>query len=397
MAMPGQDLRQTAEGAKGHGRVSWPGELGGACGDLGTFVPLVVGAMTVAGLAPAGVLVGFGVFLMATGLAFGIPLAVQPMKAVSAVLLTGGLGPGELVATGLVTGAVLLALGVTGAIGWVARAVPKSVAAGLQLGLGLAMAWLGLKLIVETPWLGGLALLALLGLMRLPRVPAAPLALVLAFGIAWAAGLTQPPALPAFSFAFPSFHLPGSWGEVWRGILSGVMPQLPLTLTNAVILTALLARELYPDHSQRITEQRLAVGTGLANLLLAPLGAMPMCLGAGGLQAQHRFGARTGAAPVLLGVVLLVLGLCFAEGAAALFAAVPAGAIGALLLVAGSDLALSRRLFDARPDCWPAIGVAAALTVLVNPAAGLAAGCTIEAGRSAAKRLLSRNMGRVPR
>jgi hypothetical protein len=66
MAMPGQDLRQTAEGAKRHGRVSWSGELGGACGDLGTFVPLVVGAITVVGLAPAGVLICFGVFLMAS-------------------------------------------------------------------------------------------------------------------------------------------------------------------------------------------------------------------------------------------------------------------------------------------------------------------------------------------
>jgi len=271
--------------------------------------------------------------------------------------------------------------------------VPKSVAAGLQLGLGLSMAWLGLKLVAETPWLGGLVLAALLGLMRLPRIPAAPLALALGFGMAWAAGLAHPPALPAFSFTLPALHLPGSWGEVWRGILSGVLPQLPLTLTNAVILTAILARELYPDRGHRITERRLAAGTGLANLLLAPLGAMPMCLGAGGLQAQHRFGARTGAAPAMLGLVLLLLGLCFAEGAAALLAAIPAGAIGALLLVAGSDLALSRRLFDARPDCWPAIGVTAALTVAVNPAAGLAAGWAIEAGRGAAKHLTGRGMG----
>jgi MFS superfamily sulfate permease-like transporter len=63
-----------------------------------------------------------------------------------------------------------------------------------------------------------------------------------------------------------------------------------------------------------------------------------------GLQAQHRFGARTGAAPLMFGIVLLLLGLRFADDAAALFATIPAGAVGALLLVAGSDLALSRRL-----------------------------------------------------
>ena len=64
--------------------IGFLGEVGGACGDLGTFVPLVVGGMIVGGLAPAGVLVGFGAFLVAAGLAYGISIAVQPMKAVSA-------------------------------------------------------------------------------------------------------------------------------------------------------------------------------------------------------------------------------------------------------------------------------------------------------------------------
>ena len=69
-------------------------EGSGACGDLGTFIPHVIGAMTVAGLAPAGVLFGFAAFLIATGLFYGLPLPVQPMKAISAVILTGGLRPG---------------------------------------------------------------------------------------------------------------------------------------------------------------------------------------------------------------------------------------------------------------------------------------------------------------
>ena len=46
-------------------------EASGACGDLGTFIPHVIGAMTVAGLAPVGVLFGFGLFLFSTGLFYG--------------------------------------------------------------------------------------------------------------------------------------------------------------------------------------------------------------------------------------------------------------------------------------------------------------------------------------
>lgn len=114
-----------------------------------------------------------------------------------------------------------------------------------------------------------------------------------------------------------------------------------------------------------------------------------MCHGAGGVQAQHRFGARTGLAPVLLGSLLLVLGLGFAAGAAQLFALIPLAAVGALLLVAGGDLALSKRLFDARPSCWPVIAGAAGVTLAFNPAIGLIAGCAGEIMRKAVLRAIN--------
>src|SRR6201998_2113609 len=92
-------------------------EASGACGDLGTFIPHVIGAMTVAGLAPAGVLFGFGAFLISTGLFYGLPIPVQPMKAVSAVILSDGLRPGEVASAGMMLGVVLLVLGTTGLTG----------------------------------------------------------------------------------------------------------------------------------------------------------------------------------------------------------------------------------------------------------------------------------------
>src|SRR5207248_9906555 len=159
--------------------------------------------------------------------------------------------------------------------------------------------------------------------------------------------------------------------------------QLPLTLTNAVIVTASLCRDMFPADAARASERRLALSSGVANLALAPFGAMPMCHGAGGLQAQYRFGARTGLAPILFGLVLLVLALGFADMAAQLFAVVPIGAVGALLIMAGTDLALSRRLFDGRPSCWPVIGVTALITLLINPALALAAGWIAELVRAA--------------
>jgi Molybdate transporter of MFS superfamily len=98
------------------------------------------------------VLFGFGIFLVSTGLFYGLPIPVQPMKAVSAVILTDGLRPGEVAAAGMMLSIILLVLGITGWIGCLARAIPQSVSAGLQLGLGLLMGVLGVKLMLQVPW-----------------------------------------------------------------------------------------------------------------------------------------------------------------------------------------------------------------------------------------------------
>jgi Molybdate transporter of MFS superfamily len=247
----------------------------------------VIGAMTVAGLAPAGVLFGFGAFLISTGLFYGLPLPVQPMKAVSAVILTDGLRPGEVAAAGMMLGIVLLVLGITGWIGRLARAVPQSVSAGLQLGLGLLMGVLGIKLMLATPWIGFPALAALFLLSRIPRCPAAPIVLAASAIAGWATSGGTISVEMTFTPSVPQLVVP-TWTEVWRSLEIAVLPQLSLTLTNAVIATASLSRELFPANGSVASERNLALSSGLANILLCPFGAMPMCHGAGGLQAQYR-------------------------------------------------------------------------------------------------------------
>lgn len=370
-------------------------EAGGACGDLGTFIPHAIGAMTVAGLAPVGVLSGFGVFLIATGLFYGLPLPVQPMKAVSAVILTGGLNPEEVAAAGMMMGAVLLVLGITGWISRLARLIPQSVSTGLQVGLGLLMGLLGLKLMLEAPRIGFPALAALLVLGRVPRCPAAPIVLVAAAIVGWLMGGVASPHAAAVPSAMAHLAVP-SWAEIWRSLQLAVLPQLSLTLTNAIIVTASVSRQLFPETGSIASERNLALTSGLANLLLCPFGAMPMCHGAGGLQAQYRFGARTGWAPIMFGAVLLFLAVAFADRAAALFAIIPMAAVGALLIIAGADLAISRRLFDGKPSCLWVIGVTALVTAFINPALGRVLGWGGEVVRAAIVRSLYRRPDVTP-
>src|SRR6516164_1417991 len=214
-------------------------ECSGACGDLGTFIPHVIGAINVAGLSPAGVLFGFATFLIATGLFYGLPLPVQPMKAISAVILTGGLRPGEVAAAGIIIGVLLLVLGITGWIGRLARAIPQSVSAGLQLGFGLLTGVLGLKLILATPWLGFGSLALLFALTRVPCCPAAPLALAAAMLAGWATGNVG--VAPEFTLApgMPHLVVP-SWAEVLRSFEVAVLPQLSLTSMGVFLSSGFL-------------------------------------------------------------------------------------------------------------------------------------------------------------
>jgi hypothetical protein len=51
-------------------------------------------------------------------------------------------------------------------------------------------------------------------------------------------------------------------------------------------------------------------------------------------------------------------------------------------------LAISRRLFDGKPSCWPVIGFAALATLTINPAFGLVLGWIAELVRAAIVRRL---------
>jgi hypothetical protein len=136
-------------------RFGWSvGEVSGSLRDLGTFLPHIVGAITVVGMAPTGILTTLGLFFALSGAFYGVPMAVQPMKAASAAALIEPMEPGAIAGAGIVIGAFFLLIGVTGVVGRLACVLPGTIAAGLQLGLGLSLAALGVHLMEKQLWPG---------------------------------------------------------------------------------------------------------------------------------------------------------------------------------------------------------------------------------------------------
>jgi MFS superfamily sulfate permease-like transporter len=355
-------------------RFAWNlDEVSGALGDLGTFLPHIIGAITVVGMNPTGIFVTFGLFYALAGGFYGVPMAVQPMKAASAAVLIRPMSPEAVAGAGLVIGAFFLIAGASGLVGRIARALPPTVAAGLQLGLGLSLAGLGIRYVEHQLWLGLGMCAFMLVMMRIPRLPVALIAVIAGAGIGIVSGISPP--IPRLDLGL---HLPRlvwpSLAATLDGVVHAVLPQIPLTLTNAIIVTAAVSRQLFPGQAPRVTERNLALTTGIGNLLAAPFGGYLMCHGAGGMSGHYRFGARTATAPVLIGVVLAALGLFFGASGYQLLRTIPDAVLGGLLLFSGIDLALSSKPGDyAGADLFLVL-LMAAIGVAVNPAAAFAVG-----------------------
>ena len=267
--------------------------------------------------------------------------------------------------------------------------MPQSVLASLQLGLELALALVSLDSMATASLLAMVTMGLLRGLLLVPRAPSALLALVAAIVLAQALGV---PGID-FEIVSPAVYSPASWpslAKLERALSLFVLPQLSLTFTNAVLLTALVANDYFGERAAHVTPKRLSITSGLANLVLTPLGALPMCHGAGGLAAHYRFGARNGIAPLAVGLVLLTFALLPNDLGLAMLAAIPAAALGALLMMTAGELALTKRLFDCKPSCWPVIAVTAGVTLWVDPFWRLVVGSGAELVQLAAVRLLFR-------
>ena len=291
-------------------------------------------------------LLGFGAALIATGLYYRTPMSVQPMKAIGAVSIAGAaqtatVTPEAIAVAALATGVIWLVLGVTGSAERVVRWIGRPVIIGLTLGLGLAFMLQGTQMMATAVWFA--APLLLVTILLLARKAILAMVLILVSGVAWAM-MTDASVVTALAATQPGFVPPAwpfanlSWTAVFTGIVLLALPQVPLTLGNAVLAPVEFNNKAFPDRP--MTERQAAVSTGVMNTLGSCIGAVPMCHGAGGMAAQVSFGARSGGAPVILGLILIVLALGFSDSLAVLLRLFPQSALGVMLFLAGLQLAL---------------------------------------------------------
>ncbi|MGH9622088.1 MAG: solute carrier family 23 protein, partial [Bryobacteraceae bacterium] len=271
---------------------------------------------------------------------------VQPMKAIGAVAATQAaqtatITQATVYGASLATGLIWLALALTGTAKYLSSVVPRFVVVGIVLGLGIGFMLEGIGMMSGGWVIAAVGLTGTVLLLTNRVVPA--MFLVLVYGVMCGV-IRHPEHLHALLVARPALRLPrfALSGIRWHDVLIGTtllaLPQLPLTLGNAIIAIREENNRLFPDRA--VTENAIAGSTGIMNIASAVLGGVPMCHGAGGMAGHVAFGARTGGAPIILGTILLCLALFFSGSIDLIFELFARPVLGVILFLTGAQLAL---------------------------------------------------------
>ncbi len=343
-------------------------EFTGSLADLGTIIPFVLIAVGFSGMKLGPILLAFGLFYIISGLVYRLPVAAEPLKVVGAISISAGLTHGEIIGAGLFVGLFFLLIGVTGIINYIEKIFPLSLIRGVQLGLALVLLYKGSQYIWGDLYMGLIAV----GIFLFARVlsdrrndlnfPGALIVFVV--GIAYG---VYHFGIPSVQLGIPlDFYLPGI-DELVGGVYKAGIAQVPLTLTNAVLATSLLASDLFKE---KISNKKLSVTIGATNVVAPFFGGFPMCHGAGGMAAHYRFGAKTGGADIMIGLLFVAVSFV---ATSAMLEIIPYGIMGALLFFTGAELLRNA----IKTDRYIITGAMGVVTLLADPTIGLLAGIAL--------------------
>jgi len=375
-------------------------EFSGSLGDLGTLLPLTMGMIMVNGMSTTGVFFTIGLFYICSGLYFGVPVPVQPMKAISSYAIATGVSASQISGAAALTCLLLFVIGISGGINLIGKIVPKSVIRGIQLSTGTLLMMQGIRLITgQSPQqlaagsaepffnivsfgpvpvgicFGIVGALIVLTLVHNKKYPAALVLIATGFitGLLFAKpgtltdmtlGFQLPELLP---FGFPT------QSDLVIAFFVLVLPQLPMTIGNAIIANADLSKEYFGEKSHKVTYKTTTLSMAFANGICFLLGGIPLCHGAGGLAAHYKFGARTGGSNIIIGAIFLCTALFLGHHALSILHLLPLSILGVLLVFAGGQLSLSIIDMMARKELF-VIVLILSITLTTNLSWGFAVG-----------------------
>ena len=374
-------------------------ELSGSIGDFGTLIPLSIALIAINGLSFTTVFLLVGAFYIASGLYYRLPIPVQPLKVMAAIAIAS---PDKITlevmsAAGILFAAFLLLLAFTGLIDHISKLFTKPIIRGIQLGLGFILITKAVNFIKDKELfiqdtgnqmmvgdvpvnliVGIVGVLIVLFLLSSNRFPAALLIV--------GAGIVVGTLYGAFDNTQWDFGptdmkvFTPDLSDYGNALILLVLPQIPLTIGNAIIGTTDTVKSLFGtgDETKRAKNRSFTTSMGLANIPAGLLAGMPMCHGAGGLAAHYRFGARTGGSNIMIGLIFVIIAVAFGSVGISLLSSIPSAVLGVLLLFAGIELALLVLDVKKKSDLFIVCLIAGIGLVTTNMAIAFGAGIVVD-------------------
>ena len=318
-------------------------ELAGAFGDIGTDFPLIIAMILAAGLDSTSALVMFGTMQILTALIYRMPMPVQPLKAMAAIVITQEISGDILYGGGLAIGILMFILTVTKLIDLLAKVVPKCVIRGIQFGLGIKLSLLALGDYVASEgtygyWLAAVAFILTVVLIGNRRFPAALFVIVLGIIYAFIFNVDSTDLVASVGIQLPQLHIP-EWTDILTGLVLLAIPQIPLSLGNSILATKQVSDDLFPDRKS-LTVRKISFTYAFMNLINPFFSGIPSCHGSGGMAGHYTFGGRTGGSVVIYGSIYLFVGLFLSNGFENVIHIFPLPVLGVILLFEGIALML---------------------------------------------------------
>lgn len=311
-------------------------EISGAFGDIGTDLPLILGMILASQINGAAVFIVYGVMQLFSGLIYGIPMAVQPLKAIATIVIAKNLSGDVIFASGLVVGVLMLILTLTGLIKLLSKIIPASVIKGVQFGLALTLANIALRnyIFPNSSLMHFILILSaiLLGILFLGNRKYPPAYFILGLALLFSLLVHFDLAFSVFdkiSFKLPHFQIP-KHGRFIEALFLLALPQIPLSIGNSILASSQMIDNLFPE--KKININKISLTYSMMNIVSPFFGGIPVCHGSGGLVGHYNFGARTGGSVVFYGIIFLIIGLFFSLGIQNFFYLIPLQILGVILL-----------------------------------------------------------------
>ena len=370
---------------KNHFKLS---EWSGAIGDLGTTLPIAFALVVFNGFPPQRIFFLWGLVYVITGWYYRIPVSVQPLKAMAVIAIATGY-PAELLSTtAFFYGILLIGLSTSGIIRWLEQWFSAALVRGIQLGLGLILARKAILLAFENgvffsqdavpmpitnAVIFAFVMLILWYFQFHKKFPI--ILLIIPLGII--ASFLMEVSFDTSQFeGTPVTLLIPKWTFFLNSLIYLIIPQLPLTLGNAVFSACDVCHTFWRDRAGRVNPTRLGFSIGLSDLLIGLFGGFPICHGAGGITAHARFGGKTGGTTLILGSIFIAIALI--DSMSMFLFYIPIPVLGAMLLIVGLRLMLLIQTLETKFEVVMAIVVGIVSFATKNLSIGVIVGLLAE-------------------